>query len=90
MAGLPVTVGSEQRSDAIGMANPAGLCHPAPRGEHPKPDERASMTVARGHQRGRRRTICCQQRAIGRDVDISWLPTARSERNNANMPPLPD
>jgi hypothetical protein len=48
---------------------------PRPTNGHP--------TVARGHPRGRGRIICCP--ATGLDVDISWLPTARSERNDANM-----
>jgi hypothetical protein len=31
-------------------ANRVGSLHPPPRGEHPTPDERAPMTVARGHR----------------------------------------
>ena len=34
---------------------------------------------------GRVGSSVARQRAIGLDVDISWLPTARSERNDANM-----
>jgi hypothetical protein len=43
------------------------------------------MTVARGHPRGRVGSSVAQQRAIGLDVDISWLATAQSERDDANM-----
>ncbi len=66
-------------------ANPVGSLHP-PRGEHPTPDERAPMTVARGHPRVGVGSSVARQRAIGLDVDISWLPTAApSERNDGNL-----
>jgi hypothetical protein len=58
VAGLPVTVGSEPRSDAIGIRR-TRLARFIRRLEvnTPPPDERAPMTVARGHPRGR--IICC-------------------------------
>jgi hypothetical protein len=47
------------------------------------------MMVARGQSAGRGRIICCSAEAIGLDVDISWLPTAWSEINDAYMRPVP-
>ena len=87
VAGLPVRVGSESRSDAIDIRRTRLAAYIRRLEENtpgPTMGTHDGRPVAAPRGRGRGRIICCRQRTSVK----GRLPTARSESNDATCGPL--